>query len=55
MLEPTPKQKGVGKNRKGKPHAFIQKLVKISTKATGKNEWSQPRSKYTKTIKYKTY
>lgn len=52
MLQESPKQKGIGKNKKGHPYAFIQKLVKISSRQQAKNEPSLLLTKYGKKIKY---
>ena len=43
---------GISKSRKGAPKVSMPKLARTKTKSTAAKEWSQPRSTYTKTIKY---
>lgn len=52
MLQESPKQKGIRKNRQGQVKLFLTKLAKISTKANAKSEPRPPKNSYTKTIKY---
>ena len=44
--------KGISKNKRGAPKVSMPKFARTRTKSTAAKEWSQPRSKYTKTIKY---
>jgi hypothetical protein len=55
MIQESPKVKGIKKSRSGHPKVSIPKNSNPRTKRTAGNEPSQPLSKYTKLIKYKTY
>lgn len=48
----TKRPKGISKSRKGTPKVTMPKLARTRTKSTAAKEWSQPRSNYTKTIKF---
>ena len=54
MLQESPKLSGIRKNRHGHPKMNPIKPGTSRTRKLSNNEWSQPLSKYPKTIYYQS-